>query len=226
MTERRDVLKVDNGSSGVRIMEVDFPSNAHNKREKKPEPKKLTKIVKGNVKKRKQTLGKKILNTFVAEDINNVFMYVVQDVLIPAAKNTLAEMIHGSTEMMIHGENRRAKYNPSQRRTGDRPSYINYGGYVNGRQSERRNISSRSRASHNLYDICLDSRKEADDVIFTLAEYIDQYGQATVANLYELVGIDANHTDERYGWDSLGGANSVRVKDGYLLNLPKPILLD
>lgn len=220
----REVLKVDNGSSGISIVKTDFPSNAHSKKEVQ-EPRKLKKIVKGPVTKRKQGLGKKMLNTFVAADINTVFMYVVQDVLIPAAKNTLAEMIHGSTEMMIHGENRRGR-STTGRRDNDKRSYIDYGTFSNNPRTDKRQVSSRSRAAHNFDDICLGSRQEADDVIFTLADYIDQYGQATVANLYELVGVDANHTDERYGWDNLGSANSVRVKDGYLLNLPKPILLD
>jgi hypothetical protein len=52
------------------------------------------------------------------------------------------------------------------------------------------------------------------------------YGQASISDLYELVGITANFTDNKWGWTDLRSSSVSRARDGYLLNLPRPILLD
>ena len=49
---------------------------------------------------------------------------------------------------------------------------------------------------------------------------------ATVADLYELVGVTGEYTDNKYGWDSLGSASVTRVRGGYLVDLPRTRLLD
>ena len=73
----------------------------------------------------------------------------------------------------------------------------------------------------------MSTRAEADSVIESLFEMISKYESATVADLYELVGIDRKFTDDKWGWSDIRGANAVRVRGGgYLLNLPRPVPLD
>ena len=56
---------------------------------------------------------------------------------------------------------------------------------------------------------------------------IDQYGEATVADFYELVGVTGNgYTDRSYGWKDLKQAYISRVREGFLFNLPRCIELD
>ena len=52
-------------------------------------------------------------------------------------------------------------------------------------------------------------------------ELIDRYEVVSVADLYELVGITGNYTDNKYGWTNIRNAEVVRVRDGYVLKLPK-----
>ena len=52
-------------------------------------------------------------------------------------------------------------------------------------------------------------------------ELIDTYGQVSVADLYDLVGKSCNYTDNNYGWTNLRNAEPVRVRDGYMLKMPK-----
>jgi hypothetical protein len=54
---------------------------------------------------------------------------------------------------------------------------------------------------------------------------VSQYEQATVNDLYELVGVSGNFTDENYGWTDIRGAGITRIRGGYLLDLPKAELL-
>ena len=52
-------------------------------------------------------------------------------------------------------------------------------------------------------------------------ELIETYGIVSVADLYELVGVDGEYTDNDYGWTNIRNADVVRTRDGYLLSLPK-----
>ena len=52
-------------------------------------------------------------------------------------------------------------------------------------------------------------------------ELIETYGIVSVADLYDLVGKSCNYTDNKYGWTNIRNAEPVRVRDGYLLKMPK-----
>jgi len=213
-------MKVDMGASGTKTVEVNYPSNSHKKiKEEKEEPKKVNKIVSGSVVQRKKSLGKRMVETFVGEDIVNVKSYVIHDVLIPAAKNALTDMVQGGIEMLLFGGK---KSDRSKRDKGR--SYVSYNNYS--KQEPRRDQSNRNRASHNFDDIVLDSRGDAEEVLSNLVMLIEDYGQATVGDLYDLVGITSNFTDNKYGWKNLNSSYVERVRDGYLINLPRTILLD
>lgn len=206
-----------------------FPSNS---RTTKPEPEaeqpereKVEKVTAGEVQQRKQPLGKRLASTFVGGDAKSVMQYVVLEVLVPAAKDTIADAVSQGIERMIFGEAR-----STSRRTGARPS-SGPGGYTsynrmaqntNGpRRDEPRTMSRRARANHEFDEIILATRAEADLVIERLFDLIERYEVATVADLYNLVGISEQFTDGKWGWDDMRGARVERVRNGYLLSLPK-----
>lgn len=87
-------------------------------------------------------------------------------------------------------------------------------------------MSQRGRARHDFDEIVLDERAEAEEVIDKLYEVVSRYEFATVADLYDLVGLPSNHTDHKWGWSDLRGAGVSRIRDGYLLDLPDPEPLD
>lgn len=204
---------------------MEYPTNSH-KSKQAEEPKKVGKVIKGDVIVKKKTFGKKVMDTFLGENIDSVLSYIIYDILVPAAKGTISDMIKGSIDMMLFGEMR-------GRRDRDRGgSYVQYDRYYKERDRDRdrdRERYGRSRQNivrHNFDDIILDSRDEAEDVVSHLVELVDTYGVASVSDLYNLVGISSNFTDDKYGWYNLGGANVSRVRDGYLINLPRVSVLD
>ena len=77
----------------------------------------------------------------------------------------------------------------------------------------------------NKDDIILESRVEAEDVISRMKEIIETYGFVRVTDLYYLVGITGDYTDNKYGWTNIRDAEPVRVRDGYMLKLPKAVPL-
>ena len=78
----------------------------------------------------------------------------------------------------------------------------------------------------NFDDIILETRWEAEEVLSHMIDLIENYGVASVADLYELVGITGSFTDNKYGWTNLSSATVSRVRDGYLINLPNAQPID
>ena len=57
-------------------------------------------------------------------------------------------------------------------------------------------------------------------------ELMDTYGLVRVADLYDLVGITGNYTDNKYGWTNIRNAEIVRVRDGYMIKMPRAVPID
>ena len=203
----------------------DYPGNSHKSRNTSPEePKKIEKVIKGSVVTRKKTIGRRFIDLFLGDDVESVSSYIMYEVLIPAAKDTVFDMIRGGTEMLLFGDSRGSA---RQSRRSNGKAYVRYDRVSYRDEDRRRNVSQRSRARHNFDEIILDSYVEAEEVLNILIELIERYDMATVADLYELVGIERTHTDEKWGWENLAHSKITRVRgSGYLLDLPRPILLD
>ena len=72
----------------------------------------------------------------------------------------------------------------------------------------------------------LDNRGEAEEVLSRMDELIAAYGLVSVADLYDLVGITGDYTDNKYGWTDIRNASVVRVKNGYMIKMPKALPLN
>jgi hypothetical protein len=211
-------------------MTEQFPSNSRIKkaaaapsREVKPE--KVEQITTGEVLRSKRSLRKRFTENFVGGDASSVGSYVFFDVLLPAAKDMVADAMSMGVEKMLFGEAR------SSSRRGNRMGsshHVNYSrmGSAPGIRVDPRVPSRRARANHEFDEIILQGRAEAEEVINKLFDMLEQYEAATVKDLYEMVGIKPEFTDEKYGWVDLRGASVSRVRNGYLLDLPKPEYLD
>lgn len=64
----------------------------------------------------------------------------------------------------------------------------------------------------------------ADEVLDGLLEIINSYGIATVADLKDLCDLSSSYVDNLYGWADLRDrAKIIRVRNGYVLDLPKAL---
>lgn len=71
------------------------------------------------------------------------------------------------------------------------------------------------------------SRKEAANVLHSLADILGQYGSVTVADFYDEVGLKGPYySDIRYGWKDIGDAYVVKVRSGWSISMPDPIKLE
>lgn len=195
----------------------EYKSNSHrSKQEEIKKEKKVEKVVKGKAVKKKN-VGRKITDVFVSEDVHNVKNYVLMDVLVPAVKKAISDIVTNGIDMILYGETGRSKKSSS--------GNISYRDYYGKKDDDRRYGTSR-RYGYSYDDIILDTRAEAEDVLRAMDGILDTYGVISVADYYDLVGVDCNYTDNRYGWMNIRNASIERVRDGYVIKMPKVSPID
>ena len=201
--------------------EFDFPSNSEKKdsQEQPKEREKLAPIVKGQVVKKKKTFTKRMSELFFGDETVSIMDYIVYDILIPTIKNTISDVVTSSLEMTLFGE-RRSRGNISRNR--DR-SYVSYSSYSKSDRDSRDRDERRSnrRNNHDFDDVLFESRPEAEEVLSHLGDLIMDYGFASVADFYDICGLESEYTDNKYGWTSLRDAHTDRVRNGYIIRFPR-----
>jgi hypothetical protein len=222
MTEQpQHEMRVDVGGGREQIRRVDYPANSKVSKLKKktenenanPERTPVEKIVSSPVGHR-SNIGSKVLKTFLVEDGKSIFEYVLMDVLIPAAKNTISDVVTGAIQQAFYG----GKGKPGV----GRPGYTSYNRVAPGTvdPTPRTPLSRQARATHDFSDVILKTRGEAEDVIDMMRNMIDQYEMVSVMDLYDMLGLTGDFTDAKWGWTDLRNASVRPVRGGYLLDLP------
>lgn len=181
--------------------------------------KKVEKVVTGNVTTKKKNGLQKIADEFISEDMKNIKSYVVGDVLIPAVKKAISDIVTTGIDMILYGGSRGG----GRRSTAGSVSYTNY------YDRDRRTSSTRPTTQYSgrsYDDIVLTTRGEAEEVLDRMYELIDSYKVVSVADLYDLVGITGNYTDNKYGWTDIHRAEIVRVREGYMIKMPRAVPID
>ena len=196
-----------------------YPSNAHSDREHKVE-----KVIEGRVTKKKKSFCKEIKESVVGEDVSNVKSYIIWDVLIPAIKSTIVDMVTGGIETLFYGSAKSSSRRNSERKN----SYVSYNSMYDNRNSSRgREETLRKNKTTTTFDeFIFESRTEAETVLGHLVDLIEDYGMVSVADFYELIGETSTFTDNKYGWVNLANATTSRVRGGYVIDLPRPVNLD
>lgn len=182
--------------------------------------KQIQKVTKGPAKV-KTNEARKLADIFISEDITNVKNYIFMDVIVPAVKKAIYDVVTNGIDMFLYGGNGKGKSNS----TTSKVSYRNYyerkdnGGY---RGSE--NTASRNALDYE--DIVFDNRGEAEAAKQQMMDLIERYGMVTVGDLYEMANRTPPYTAQKYGWMDVRGAETQRVRDGYILKLPRAVPID
>jgi hypothetical protein len=120
------------------------------------------------------------------------------------------------------------------RRRSSNKTYVNYGDFHSSRDIRRKPLTQRapirSKAGRRdrLDGISFETRREAGNVLEGLIELYDEYQEVSIADFYELAGLEnlIDHTDNNWGWrDELGDTTVVQVRSGYELDLPDAVRL-
>ena len=195
-------------------------SNKFKKEEaEKAAEKRAKKVVSAPAKTKKKNEIRKLADVFISEDATNVKSYILMDVLIPAVKKAVYDIVTSGVDMILYG----GTGGGSKRRiNADRVSYRDYN-----RISDRRDDTpSRSNNAFDYEDIVFQTRGDAIAVRDQMDDLIEAYGVVRVSDIYDMAEMTAPYTANRYGWTSIRTAEPVRVRDGYVLKLPRPMPVD
>lgn len=175
--------------------------------------KKIVPVVGGAKLKKKSSL-QAIYEGLITEDASKIKDYIVCDVLVPSIKKTIDSIVKGSLDMFLYGESRSSGNSKNTSR-------ISYRDYYD--RDDRSNNTRRIRPDYN--NIILDNRSQAERVLEEMENILDKYDVVTISDLYQLVGLPDEYTDNDYGWTNLANASVDRCREGYAIRLPRAIYI-
>lgn len=208
---------------------TEFPANSKKSKEPKPEKPKTEKIIQGEAIKRRTPLGKKFKEVFFTGDAKRAALGVTSDIVIPRLRDIIFNGGSGLLERIVYGESRRQ----AQRSVGNMTPRIQYNtpvrrdprevGTLNtGYSSTTPARGTSGKQRHDIGEVILGSREEAQLVVEQMIAIADQYDVATVGDLYGFLGFPTNYVDEQWGWESFASVEIKQVNQGYLIDLPDP----
>lgn len=201
-----------------------YTPNSHKYKEEQKnaalEEKRVQKVVKSPVKTKTNEV-RKFADIFISEDITNVKNYIFMDVLVPAIKKAIYDIVTNGIDMFLYGGSGKNKSNSS----GSKVSYRSYYDQKNN-NSYRGSENNMSRNGFDYDEIIFSNRGEAEAVKQQMQDTINRYGVVTVSDLYDMVDLTAPYTSQKYGWMNVSGAEAIRVRDGYTLKLPRAVPID
>ena len=198
----------------------EYKSNSDKARQEQLD-KKVKPVVAKAAKTRKKGEIQRFADAFISEDANKVKSYILIEVVIPTVKKAISDIVTTGIDMILYGESGRNKKSAS----GSKISYRNY--YEQDRDRVRAGSMGSRRNTPDYYDILFDTRGDAESVLDAMNDIISQFGTVSVSDFYDLARVsNDNFTMNRYGWTNIGGATAVRVRDGYVLKLPRAVPLN
>lgn len=197
-------------------------SNYEKRVKAEEEASKPTCVVKGKVKEQKKSIGKKISEFFFETNGKDVLSYVVEDVIQPRVRDLLYDIVVGTADAKIYGRGRRSSSSGSSYERNDYENRYKKNGW---NDSDRK--KSGRRGAFDLIE-WFEDRQDAVDVLDAMKGRIKQFGTVTVNDYYDFIGktIENNYTMADFGWDNLDNATIRHNRDGYIIDLPRPIHLD
>lgn len=204
----------------------EYKPNSHKSKEEQRESdalpeKKVGKVITGSAKSKKKGEMQKFANIFISEDVGNVKSYIIMEVLVPAVKKAISDIVTNGIDMILYSETGRTKKSATA-------SKVSYGKFYDRDSDRRRDYrSAGTRGGYDYDDIIFETRGDAESVLDAMNDIISQYGVVSVGDLYDLADVSTNnYAVNKYGWTDISGCKPVRVRDGYILKLPKALPLN
>jgi len=214
------------------MAEINFEPNSHKYREQQlaktaQKDKRPVARAKGRTTPKKQSLSKRFISTFLCADKEEVKSYLIEEVIIPALKENIADFINCAVSMFLFEEVSRRPYSRGGRNGQGGTTQTNYGKFY-GQKTERLSNFQKPRANHNIEEVYYETKSDASLVLDGMLEILNSdAGQVTVADFYDLSGMSTTFTDNNFGWRELRTARIMGSPSrGYWIELPKPIALN
>lgn len=151
---------------------------------------------------------------------------IATEIVVPYVKDMIYSVItEGSSQVLYRDGNVYRGRSPRNLRSGSsyhRPVNRRDDDRVSRGREERSYSQDRSRSALRIDEFEFTDVLKAEKVLDTVIGLIEEYGQATVADLYSAIGYTPNFTDHDWGWTEVRGFRIKRRLDAFYLDLPKP----
>lgn len=184
--------------------------------EKKPSEPDIRVI--GQGRSQKKSPLKNVWGEMIKSDLKEVTSNIVMDVLVPAVKNTIYDMVSQGIERALWGDSKpsvRPGFGPTRR--------VEYNRVRSPRRSESRRLSTRQTEER---EFILNTRAEAEACLDQMYELLEEYGEVRVDQVYSMMQMSSSYTDRNWGWRDLASARVSAIRGGYILDIPQPTPLD
>jgi hypothetical protein len=169
---------------------------------------------------KKPSIGYRMKTTFFGGDFRSAAAFVTADVLLPALRDILVNIITKGGESVIYGD----RYSRGRGGYTGRTQY-NYSSPIHrDPRDNRAPLPDQPRMQRRIgrasADIILSTRGQAESVLEGLNDIIDKYDVASVADLRYLLDLPSSSVDNKFGWGFLRNVEIRQTRDGWLLDLP------
>lgn len=199
---------------------AEYTNNSFKAKEEKKERTEKQAVVSKTPKTRKKSEIRKAAGLFISEDASTVKDHLIQDVLIPTARDLIVHIIEDTVNIIFYGSTRRKSG------SGGRVAYASR--FDEARDPRDRDRDKRrDRTAIEYDDIIFDNRGDAEAVLANMDACLEQYGTVTVLDLFDFAGVTThNYMADRYGWKNLSTAEVRRIRDGFIIDLPRAFPID
>ena len=199
-------------------------------------------VVSKVVKRQKKGLMERLVIGVLGPDgLPSIGKYLGHEVILPAVKNIVVDMVTRGINMAMFGQETRGGHKPPTNYSGpssnhwSKPPATNYTGRYQSQSSPSFNqppttyaTATPRRAGGNFVDeYIIADRNEALMALDSLIATAREYGAVAVSDYLDLIGIEAQYTDNAYGWthDILQQAAVAPTRDGFILKLPPVVVI-
>lgn len=191
---------------------MDYTNNGKSERRKEKPV-----VKRDRVQSSKESLGKKMIKAFFADDIQDIKSYLLWDKIVPGVKNLILDGL----EKMFFKEVRRRR----DGRSGYDYSNSSYRYYYDGKSNDRNSGTSRPKETQDKVDcrnVVLTYREDAENLIRRMKQLIREDGEITVAQMFDLIESPSDYIDNNWGWTDERDIGMRRISNGYLIDVREP----
>lgn len=194
---------------------MDFPGNTNKDKQPDKKEKVIERVVTGEVIQHKTTINQRFKKIFMGGEFKSSLGYIGMEVLLPALRNMVVDATTKGIERVIYGE---ASPRRRPERSGPR---VSYNTPFDRQPRPQQPVYAPKGRRHQISNIILSTRAEAELVVERLSDIIDKFDVASVADLHDLVGLPTSYVDNKWGWSTLSYVDIRQVREGYLIDLPE-----
>lgn len=170
-------------------------------------------------------MGKRVFNALFSENPKQLGSQIGKDVIIPRIKAGFEEALNSFLAGILWGNSANRPMSNLVRHPMLRGNLTGYSQMSTQNAQQLQARAPVQQSSGNYEDICVKELHDAEVLLAHIYDILNQYNVVCVGDLYEKAGIITAPSDSSFGWLSLQGAQISKIREGYVLELPRPTLI-